>query len=62
MTDIQKTARPLDKRPIGRGSYTRPALKEFGSIGALTQAGNGSVNEMSLGNEMCELDLMKALC
>jgi hypothetical protein len=41
----RKTSKPA----TSRGEYTPPRLKEFGPVGALTQAGTGLTAEMGSG-------------
>lgn len=46
VVDIKKIAEQRDARPTGRrDTYTPPKLKEFGPVGALTQAGSTGGNE-----------------
>jgi hypothetical protein len=46
VADIKKISEQHDARPAGRRDvYEPPKLKVFGSVGALTQSGTGTVAE-----------------
>jgi hypothetical protein len=45
--DIKQATKTSDTEARTRDEYTSPALKEFGSVGALTQSGSGGANEAS---------------
>jgi hypothetical protein len=50
VADIKKIAEQRDTRRVNRGdAYTPPRLKEFGPVGALTQAGTGLKTEQTSG-------------
>jgi len=53
MTKIKPGSDGKDNRLTGRSAYTRPKLREFGPIGALTQAGTGGMSEYMASNMMC---------
>ena len=44
----QQIAGTKDIRSDDREEYTRPTLKEFGQVGALTQAGTAGAQEMGM--------------
>ena len=47
--DIKQTMKKSDTEARTREEYKGPALKEFGSVGALTQAGTGGAAEQGGG-------------
>jgi len=48
MTKITRAAIEQDAPSAGRQEYARPRLKDFGSVGALTQSGTaGKLEQMS---------------
>ncbi len=50
VTKIERKTEQRDSRPSARRShYSTPKLKEFGPVGALTQAGSGTTVEMAPG-------------
>jgi len=48
---IKKTAEQQKAHPTNRKPYSPPSLKEFGTVGLLTQAGSGLSSE-TMGNGM----------
>ena len=42
---MKQTTEALKKQSANRRQYGRPVLREFGEVGALTQAGSGMFNE-----------------
>jgi hypothetical protein len=47
--DIKQTKQKSVTEARPREEYKSPALKEFGSVGALTQAGTGTMGEQGGG-------------
>ena len=47
--DIKQTMKKSDTEARTREEYKSPTLKEFGSVGALTQAGTGTMSEQAGG-------------
>ena len=52
MVNIKHFDDKKDVQPDRRQTYERPKLREFGQVGALTQAGSGPEIEMGMGNTM----------
>ena len=56
----KQQARQREVRVVTRAAYQTPQLKEFGSVGALTQAGSGVDSEiMSMGMGMISMSPMQ---
>lgn len=49
MTKITRAAIAQDAQSAGRQEYARPRLKDFGSVGALTQGGTAGLVEQPAG-------------
>ena len=50
--EIKKVVKKSDTVDRSREEYKSPMLKEFGSVGALTQAGSAQGNENAQGPNM----------
>jgi hypothetical protein len=46
---MSESDKKKSESPAGRRPYRAPVLEQFGSVGSLTQAGSGNVDEMMPG-------------
>lgn len=67
MAKTQNTLDHLDRGSVARGAYAPPVLRELGTVGALTQAGSGTMVENSMidmmtGAVTCQSNQNRAKC